>query len=74
MSSAEKIVMPLMAAATSVLATGRFRNEPAMIAILVAIVLRGSQLVIVCEILSFIICNPRSSYNTEIQNKNFSCK
>jgi len=46
MSSAEKVVMPLMAAATSVLATGRFKNEPAMIANPAAVVLRGSQLVI----------------------------
>lgn len=55
--NAEKVVMPLAMAAIAVLAAGRFKSEPAIIAIPAATALRGSQLVIACDILACIICN-----------------
>jgi hypothetical protein len=69
--NAEKVITPLATAAIIVFAAGRLKNEPAIIAIPAATALKGSQLVIAFDILSF-ICNQTSTYNMEIQNKNFS--
>jgi len=44
MRNAEKVAIPPVTAANIVLANGRFKIEPAIIAIPAATVLRGSQL------------------------------
>jgi hypothetical protein len=56
--NAEKVMTPLIIAADIVLANDRLKIEAAIIAIPAAIVLRGSQLLIACDILSFMFkCN-----------------
>jgi len=70
--NAEKVVMPLAMAAVAVLAAGRFKSEPAIIAIPDAIALKGSQFVIARDILSFIIRNLHSKLGG-IKIKIFPC-